>query len=329
MRRTWTQVFTIVALLLLVNLAFAPPIDKNRPLQEQIPALRQRNMAPQTIQEAESTMLKNLARRSHEPQFDSDPERQVNIDDFLFNLLADVAEKAVRWESTRLADAVANFPARSPGVKTAKAHALGVFTVAVESAVPFLAECLSDSNAGVQKEASATLVRWGREWDKAIKVIYNNDNYLPLAESKDSRAPDACRFGTQNGSFEGRMAAAWALQAFGDSTTLIEVSKYVIENAPVNDPTDNSLARAKYTAIRTLVRNGQLDDIAALSRLASDSAELVRIESVDAIGYAASQGNVAAYDALQSIAEFSVDKKVRVTARDLLNQINKLRDEKK
>lgn len=316
-------------LLLLARLCLAPPIDKNRPLQEQIPALRQRNLDPLTIQEAEARMLKNLERWTHKPQFDSDPERQVNLDDGFFRLLTDAAGYAVRWESPRLTDALANFPASSPGVKAAKAHALRGFKIAVESAVPFLVECLSDSNAEVQKEASAALVVWGREWEKAIQTIYNNNNYHVLGDSKDPRVPEVCRFGVLNGSFEGRIKAAWVLQAFGDTTTLIEVSKYVLANAPVNDPLDNSIARAKYTAIRTLVRHHQFDDIAALSRLASDSAALVRIETVDALAFAASQGNVAAYEALRIIADSNPDEKLRGTARLYLQRLEETQEERK
>lgn len=319
---------SIMVLLLLVSRCFAPPIDKTRPLNEQVPN-QHPSAQPLTVKEAEAAMLKLTEEWSRKSQFDSDYDKQGALDQDFYGLLTDIAGDAVRFESEALTEALVAFPAHTPGVVMAKAHAFRIFQNAVEPAIPFLVNCLSHPDADIQKEASAALVVWGREWEKAIQTMYNNNNYLVLGGSKDPRAADACRFGAQNGSFEGRILAAWALQAFGDTTTLIEVSKYVLANAPVNDPLDNSIARAKYTAIRTLVRHHQFDDIAALSRLASDSAALVRIETVDALAFAASQGNVAAYEALRIIADSNPDEKLRGTARLYLQRLEETQEERK
>jgi hypothetical protein len=271
----------------------------------------------------EADLLHGLNILSDESHTFSDPTKQSNDDQRVDALLIRVAQRASEIKSKAVIDAIIAFPEKSAGVIAAKVHALGVFEEPVENAIPFLVKCLSsDPEAHARGSAAAILIKWGREWDKAIQEIYRNNNYYVLHNCKDPRAIDVLRYGVQNGTFYGRMKAAHALQEFGDSTILIEVSKYVLENAPSNSSGDKGTSTAKYQAIQILERAKQLDNISALERSTSDeSSTLVRMESLNAIALEAYGGNISAYEALQRIAQFSTEVKQRGEAKMLLERL--------
>jgi len=245
----------------------------------------------------------------------------------IYEDLLHASEVGAEQKSNAIAQAIVDFPifSEDPYIGEAKMMALAHF-----EENPGVRECvvqaLENPEPVVQKAAAGVLYRWG-EWDLAVPIIHKYGNYDAIRGKRDPRVIPVFQEGARTSTWEGRTLAAYYLQYFGDSTTIVEVSKDVVLNAPM-DTDDNSIARAKYTALRTLARYHLTDAVSGIARLANDQSTLVRITAVDMLELYAYNGIEEAYQALKTIAEENADPNLRGTAKVALENIKSQRSEK-
>ena len=229
----------------------------------------------------------------------------------------------LEWE--RIVQAIVDFPIPSeePGIGEAKMWALSPFKDN-PAAHACVIETLQNPEPQIQKHAATVLFYWD-EWELAIPIIHKYGYYEGLGYGKtyfrDPRLIPILQEGARSSpSWEGRTLAAYYLQNYGDSTTIVEVSKDVVMNAPMNTD-DNSVARAKYTALRTLARYQIADAVSGIARLANDQNTLVRITVVDMLELYAYNGIEEARQALERIAQENADPNTRETAKAAVSRI--------
>lgn len=275
----------------------------------------------------EEDALRILTRDSKWEQVNS--EEHGLVIDYIYQDLTIAGKVAARLKSDRIVQAIIDFPVHDPDVGQAKIAVLHNFKDNV-AAYECVVQALENPELKIQREAARVLFGW-EEWDLSIPIIHKYGNYDALGVSKNNKDPRVIPIlqeGAQtSSSWEGRILAAFYLQSFGDSLTIIEVSRDVVANAPI-DMDDSSVARAKYTALRTLARCHITDNIPNITRLADDQSTLVRIQVVDILELYAYNGIEEAYQALQRIAEENDDLDLRGTAKVALENIESHRREK-
>jgi hypothetical protein len=243
-------------------------------------------------------------------------------DDLLY-----ASKVAAEVKSDRIIQAIVDFPvpAEEPYIGEAKMMAL-----AGSKDNPAAHQCVIDALENpepvVQKAAAGILFGWG-EWDLAVPVIHKYGNYDVIRYQEDPRVIPILQEGARSSTWEGRTLAACYLQFFGDSSMIVDVARDVVAHAPI-DVDDNSVARAKYTALRELARHGIANNISDIARLANDRNTLVRITVVDMLELFAYNGVEEAYDALKKISEENADPNLRGTAKVALDNIDSHRREK-
>ena len=245
----------------------------------------------------------------------------------IYDDLIYAGEIAAELKSNRIVQAIVDFPITMeyPSFGEAKIMALAGFKDN-PAARQCVIQALEYPAPVVQKAAAGVLFWWG-EWDLAVPIIHKYGNYDAIRHKGDPRVIPILQEGARTSTWEGRTLAAYYLQFFGDSTTIIEVSRDVVAHAPI-DVDDNSVARAKYAALRTLARCHVTDAVSDIARLANDQSTLVRIQVVDMLELYAYNGIEEAYQALVKIAEENDDLDLRGTAKVALENIESHRREK-
>jgi len=273
----------------------------------------------------EQRTLDHLARLSSWPQIGPPDDDQVLANtEVIYEDLISAGEIATRLKSDRVVQAIVDFPVHDPDVGEAKMWALSGFKdnpVAHACVV----EALQSPEPKIQKNAAHVLFSW-KEWGLALPIIHEYGYYEALGVSTsytDPRLVPILQEGAASSpSWEGRVNAAFYLQFFGDSTTIISVARDVVAHAPL-DVDDKSIARAKYTALRSLARCHVTDNIADIARLADDRSTLVRIQVVDILQLYAYNDVAGARQALERIAEENADPDLRETAKAALSKVDR------
>jgi hypothetical protein len=232
-------------------------------------------------------------------------------------------EAGEKLKSDRIIRAIVDFPVHHSDAGVAKMWALNGFKDN-PAAHACVIEALRSPEPKIQQNAAHVLFGWG-EWELAVPIIHECGEYWMLGVGKshlDPRVIPILQEGARTSpSWEGRGQAAFYLQFFGDSVTTIEVARDIVAHAPL-DVDDNSIARAKYDALRTLTRYHVTDMIPDMARLANDRNTLVRIQLVDILQLYAYNGIEEARRALEQIAEENADLNLRETAKAALSKID-------
>lgn len=252
---------------------------------------------------------------------------QISVADVegIYDDLLSAGRVAAKLKSDRIVQAIVDFPVHDPDVGEAKMWALIHFINKKNPAAhACVVEALQNPEPKIQKTAATVLSRWG-EWELAVPIIHKYGNYEALGYGKtyfrDPRLIPILQEGARSSTWEGRTKAAYYLRYFGDSTTIVEVARDVMAHAPNVD--DRSIARAKYTALRSLARGHVTDNIPDIARLANDASSLVRYQVVDILQIYAYNGIEEAYQALKKIAEENADPDTRESAKAALQTIDK------
>jgi hypothetical protein len=295
-----------------VVLALAPPLFSQAERQSQ-------EQSERPLSAEEERILRHLQEMSAWPQ-------TIEPTDYVQAIYEDMqvaGEIAAKLKSDTIVQAIVDFPVHDPDVGEAKMAALRGFKDH-PAAHECVVEALQSSEPKIQKNAAWVLFGWG-EWNLAVPIIHECGEYWMLGVGKshlDPRVVPILQEGARTSpSWEGRGQAAFYLQFFGDSTTTIEVARDIVAHAPL-DVDDSSVARAKYTALRTLARYHATDDVADIARLADDQSALVRIQVVDILQLYAYNGIEEARGALERIAEENADLNLRETAKAALSKID-------
>jgi hypothetical protein len=294
-----------------VMLALAAPLMSQTNPQSEKPS-------EQLASPEEERILKLLQQMNSWPQ-------TIEPTDYIQTIYEDLqyaGGMAVRLKSDRIVQAIVDFPVHDPDVGEAKMWALASFKDN-PAAHACVVEALQNPEPKIQKNAAHVLFSWG-EWELAVPMIHRCGEYWMLGVSKshlDPRVVPILQEGARTSpSWEGRGQAAFYLQFFGDSLTSIEVALDIVAHAP-RDVDDNSIARAKYTALRTLARYHATDNVTDVARLADDPSALVRIQVVDILQLYAYNGIEEARRALERIAQENADLNLRETAKAALSKI--------
>jgi hypothetical protein len=306
---------TVAFVLCLTALLFTTPL-----LFAQTESQTNKPSAPPASAE-EERILKLLQKISTWPQ-------TIEPTDYLqaiYEELLGCAGIAAKLNSERIVQAIVDFPVHDPDVGEAKMMALRRFN-GNPAAHACVVEALTHPEQKIQKNAAQVLFHWG-EWDLAIPIIHKYGFYEAMEVDYWGREPDPPRLipilqeGARTSTWEGRTLAAFYLQSFGDSTTIVAVARDVVAHAP-SDVDNSSVARAKYTALRTLARYHVTDNISDIARLADNQSALVRIQVVDILQLYAYNGIEEARRVLEQITESNADLKTRETAKAALSKID-------
>jgi hypothetical protein len=272
---------------------------------------------------SEEVILRWLERDSRYDQQRGDPDELVGMIDGLYQDLILAGKYGAELNSTRVVEAILAFPAQDSSVLCAKISALGHFKTISPGAHTFILDCLDATSERVQRAAAEALVQWGQDLDQALPVLIALGDYLPLQNLDDSRIEAILREGARScPRWEGRMHAAFALESYGDSTTVLDVAREVLAQAPI-DVDDNSVARAKHQALTVIAKTGTSVPIAEIARLADDRNLLVRVTSVDLLERLATRGSPEARQALRFVADNNADAELRATAAAAIRRIDR------
>ena len=264
---------------------------------------------------SEETILHLLQRDSEIDQDQVDPSSLTGLVDILSLHLIEAGRQANRLNSQKIVDALLAFPAKDPVLVESKIAALRCSASPSDSVSSFIASYLNSSIERVRREAARAMVQRKQNMDLALPILVELGDFLELYHLLEPAAAESILHSGAECSprWEGRWQAAYALQAYGDSTTIISVAREIIAKAPV-DVADNSVARAKHQALSFLIKRRIEVPVTDVARLADDQNLLVRISSVDALSKWAQEGSADAYAALERIASQNQDPNLRVTA---------------
>jgi hypothetical protein len=264
----------------------------------------------------EEVILQLLERNS---KYDQVPE----VIDGLCLDLREAGVQAARQKSQKIVDAILAFPADDPYVLAAKIRAFRNFTEMPDAVHDFVTSQLRDTVERVRREAARALVQWKQDLDTAVPVLVELGDFLVLQQLLDTSSVEGIlREGAWNCPlWEGRWHAAYALQAYGDSATVMKVALDILARAPIGVE-DNSIARAKHQALNLIIKRAAYAPVADIARLADDENLLVRMTSVELLTALAFHGSSEARAALEQVAAQNQDPNLRVNAATAISRLD-------
>ncbi len=156
-------------------------------------------------------------------------------------------KKAQRLNSYAIKDAIMNFPDYHPLVTEGKIFALWkVFDM--PGVHDYIISSLNSKHDNVQIAATTVLVACG-DWGIAKPFVQKHELYCIVRKYEVIEATDMLFDALKNGSWDGKMHAAYALEDFGYPEAKIEVVEDILKNAP-SFTEDRSINRNVKSAIK-------------------------------------------------------------------------------